>query len=179
MGRSSGIPDRWSNYSCIGGIVPGTPFLAFKVPLQDRLCSSLPREAQFTPTDLLNRVHGLGLIIDLTCTTRYYNPSIMVDNGIYHHKIVCAGQRIPSPSVIRAFFDTVDWFLRNPSNYGLLIGVHCTHGVNRTGYLICKYMIERMGVPPSIAVHEFQESRGHAFDRQEYVRDLCRRPYPT
>lgn len=25
-----------------------------------------------------------------------------------------------------------------------LIGVHCTHGVNRTGYMICRYMIERL-----------------------------------
>lgn len=25
----------------------------------------------------------------------------------------------------------------------LLIGVHCTHGINRTGYLISRYLIDR------------------------------------
>lgn len=177
MGRSNAIPERWAHYSCIGGIIPGTPFLAFKVPLFAHICGSLPRDARFTPLDLLDRVHGLGLVIDLTCTNRYYNPKIMLDSGIYYQKIACAGQRIPSPAVVGAFFDTVDWFLAEPRNYGRLVGVHCTHGVNRTGYLVCKYMTERMGVPPAIAIRRFEESRGHPFDRAEYVRDLCAIPY--
>lgn len=25
------------------------------------------------------------------------------------------------------------------------IGVHCTHGINRTGYFICNYMVHRLG----------------------------------
>lgn len=27
------IPDRWLDYSAVGGIVPGTSFVPFKVPL--------------------------------------------------------------------------------------------------------------------------------------------------
>ena len=33
-----------------------------------------------------------------------------------------------------------------------LIGVHCTHGVNRTGYLICRYLIERLQWNPDKAI---------------------------
>ena len=33
-----------------------------------------------------------------------------------------------------------------------LIGVHCTHGVNRTGYLICRYLIERLKWKPEDAI---------------------------
>ena len=33
-----------------------------------------------------------------------------------------------------------------------LIGVHCTHGVNRTGYLICRYLIEKMDWDPQKAI---------------------------
>jgi protein-tyrosine phosphatase len=33
-----------------------------------------------------------------------------------------------------------------------LIGVHCTHGVNRTGYLICRYLIERLQWTPEDAL---------------------------
>ena len=33
-----------------------------------------------------------------------------------------------------------------------LIGVHCTHGVNRTGYLICRYLIERLDWTPNDAI---------------------------
>ena len=33
-----------------------------------------------------------------------------------------------------------------------LIGVHCTHGVNRTGYLVCRYLIERLQWNPDEAI---------------------------
>lgn len=29
-----------------------------------------------------------------------------------------------------------------------LIGVHCTHGLNRSGFIICRYMIEELNIPP-------------------------------
>ena len=34
----------------------------------------------------------------------------------------------------------------------LLIGVHCTHGVNRTGYLVCRYMIDKLDFQPKNAI---------------------------
>ena len=33
-----------------------------------------------------------------------------------------------------------------------LIGVHCTHGVNRTGYLICRYLIQKLKWDPDVAI---------------------------
>lgn len=33
-----------------------------------------------------------------------------------------------------------------------LIGVHCSHGLNRTGYLVCRYMIQKMGTHPQEAI---------------------------
>lgn len=30
-------------------------------------------------------------------------------------------------------------------NLDLLIGVHCSNGVDRAGYLICRYLIDRLG----------------------------------
>lgn len=174
MGRQNAVPDRWVDYHCIGGIIPGTRFIAFKVPLREGICSRLPAEARFTPADLLQRIHGLGLVIDLTCTDRYYDRQFILRNGVHHVKIVCAGQQIPHEGVVRQFTGAVDQFLVDPRNSGKLIGVHCTHGVNRTGYLVCKYMIQRLGIAPTVAVNEFENARGHKFDRQEYVDDLSR-----
>ena len=37
MGRKGGVPDRWEDYSAIGSVVPGTRFVAFKVPLKPQL----------------------------------------------------------------------------------------------------------------------------------------------
>ena len=33
-----------------------------------------------------------------------------------------------------------------------MIGVHCTHGVNRTGYMVCCYMISKLGFAPDQAI---------------------------
>lgn len=33
-----------------------------------------------------------------------------------------------------------------------LVGVHCTHGLNRTGYMVCRYMRDRLGISPHDAI---------------------------
>uniref|UniRef100_A0A1I7XF10 TYR_PHOSPHATASE_2 domain-containing protein n=1 Tax=Heterorhabditis bacteriophora TaxID=37862 RepID=A0A1I7XF10_HETBA len=53
-----------------------------------------------------------------------------------------------------------------------LIGVHCTHGLNRTGYLICRYMIDRMGWTAAKAISHFEHFRGHPIERNQYKTSL-------
>ncbi|KAF4531455.1 hypothetical protein B566_EDAN004226 [Ephemera danica] len=53
-----------------------------------------------------------------------------------------------------------------------LIGVHCTHGVNRTGFLICKYMIAKLGFKPQDAIKAFGDARGHHIERAAYIQSL-------
>ena len=33
-----------------------------------------------------------------------------------------------------------------------LIGVHCPHGLNRTGYMICRYLIQKLKWEPKKAI---------------------------
>lgn len=33
-----------------------------------------------------------------------------------------------------------------------LVGIHCTHGVNRTGYLVSRFLIEWLGYEPEKAI---------------------------
>ena len=40
-----------------------------------------------------------------------------------------------------------------------LIGVHCTHGLNRTGYFIVYYLIEQHKMSVEDAIKLFDESR--------------------
>lgn len=110
----------------------------------------------------------LGLVIDLTNTSKYYDATSM---PVKHVKIITAGHKIPSLNVVQQFFQAVEM------NKDGLIGVHCTHGVNRTGYLICRYLIQIMKWEPSEAIQEFEESRGHKFDRANYVADLMSAPW--
>ena len=60
-----------------------------------------------------------------------------------------------------------------------LIGVHCTHGLNRTGYLICRYMVEMKGVEPEVAIQAFDLARGHRQERQNYLMHLRSKAWET
>ncbi|KAL0965311.1 hypothetical protein UPYG_G00279610 [Umbra pygmaea] len=173
--KKNGIPDRWEDYQAVGKRIPGTRFISFKVPLKQALCRKLEPSAAFGPWELMEIMEKngeeLGLIIDLTFTTRYYKPEDLPDSLLYM-KILTAGHEIPSDSTILSFKRAVCKFLRDNRHNDKLIGVHCTHGLNRTGYLVCRYLIDVVGMNPKRAVELFNSSRGHSIERENYLQDL-------
>ncbi|NXV55398.1 DUS11 phosphatase, partial [Molothrus ater] len=152
---------RWTKYTPLGRRMPGTRFVAFKVPLKKCFEQNLLPEERFSPRDLIRKVQErkeeLGLIIDLTYTTRYYS------------------REIPNRKTFLRFRDLVRRFLMANKDNDKLIGVHCTHGLNRTGYLVCRYLIEVEGMEPNAAIELFNTSRGHPMERSNYIQDLQRR----
>lgn len=177
MPTRRGIPDRWEDYSAMGKPIAGTRFICFKVPLCKYLCDNLDDDSlRFGPKDLIKLSEDsdikLGIVIDLTNTHRYYRPNEITDLGLEYCKIKTEGHVVPDKAVRKQFFDRVDAFIYDNPDNEKLIGVHCTHGLNRTGYLVCKYMIERMSIAPDTAVKAFNEARGYKIERENYLADL-------
>ncbi|XP_075975545.1 uncharacterized protein LOC142976176 isoform X2 [Anticarsia gemmatalis] len=79
------------------------------------------------------------------------------------------GRIIPPENKVTEFMDAVDEFLKKEES---LIGIHCTHGLNRTGYMVCRYMRDRLGVPAKDAIKKFEKARGYQIERQNYIADL-------
>ncbi|KAF5897944.1 RNA/RNP complex-1-interacting phosphatase-like, partial [Clarias magur] len=173
--KRNGIPDRWTEYKAVGKRIPGTRFVTFKVPLKQALRRHLSESEVFGPFDLLDMLkkegEELGLIIDLTYTTRYYQAQDLPDT-LHYLKIFTAGHEVPNDSTILSFKKAVKRFLHDNQDNDKLIGVHCTHGLNRTGYLVCRYLIDVDGVEPHDAIDLFNKSRGHCIERQNYLEDL-------
>lgn len=170
MGKA--IPDRWLNYQPIGQRVPSTRFIAFKVPLNRNINNTIDEELRLAPHSLLESVPNLGLIVDLTNTNRYYNPQAFKDKNVEHQKLMIPGHHTPSRDLAQRFCDYVTEFLEANADNDKLIGVHCTHGVNRTGYLICYFMITKMNMPPKLAIQTFADARGHNIERENYTSSL-------
>ncbi|XP_074254404.1 RNA/RNP complex-1-interacting phosphatase isoform X2 [Saimiri boliviensis] len=170
---------RWKDYLPIGQRMPGTRFIAFKVPLQKSFEKKLDPEECFSPLDLFNKVREqneeLGLIIDLTCTQRYYKPEDLPET-IPYLKIFTVGHQVPDDETIFKFKHAVNAFLKENKDNDKLIGVHCTHGLNRTGYLICRYLIDVEGMRPDDAIELFNRCRGHCLERKNYIDDLQNGP---
>lgn len=178
MGKKfKAIPDRWEAYSKFGSVVRGTCFFPFKVPLREALTQRLSEDERFTPASLMKQLNQnkkpLGLLIDLTNTQRYYCPMEFKNQNVRYVKIFCPGHgAVPRLKMVKRFYKAVDGFLNSDSEKEELIGVHCTHGINRTGYLICRYMIEKMDFPAAEALKAFEEARGYPIERREYIKDL-------
>ncbi|XP_076471061.1 uncharacterized protein LOC143300973 isoform X2 [Babylonia areolata] len=173
-------PDRWEDYQALGSLIPETKFIAFKVPLKQEICRNLPENESFSPEQLIKKIEEsgkrLGLLIDLTFTRKYYNGQYFVKRDIQYEKIFTKGHEVPSDDVVQRFYEAVDDFYIKNTDEDVVIGVHCTHGVNRTGYMVCRYMIERLKMDPERAITLFGEARGHPIERENYLKDLKMRP---
>ena len=161
MSKNKYIPDRWDKYTNLGAVVEGTRFIAFKVPLN--------KNEEWNLRELKRQVPDLKVIIDLTNTNKYYQPSHCEELGLIHRKIFVPGHVVPSKKIVEQFFSAVG---ECPEPESALIGVHCTHGLNRTGYLVCRWMIEKAGLEPDAAITAFNTARGHDQERGNYLEHL-------
>ncbi|KAK5984588.1 RNA/RNP complex-1-interacting phosphatase [Trichostrongylus colubriformis] len=174
------IPDRWLNYDPVGRDLEGTRFVAFKTPLDRSFFSGkhdLTDEDYFDVHRIVTyaRQAGkvIGMVVDLTNTDRYYNKAEWADYDIKYVKMNCPGHEVSNrEDIVKSFLNVVDEFISDSGNDEKLIGVHCTHGLNRTGYLICRYLIDRMGWTAERAISLFEFSRGHPIERGHYKKSL-------
>ncbi|XP_063291296.1 uncharacterized protein LOC134575809 isoform X2 [Pelobates fuscus] len=177
MVKKNSIPERWRTLSSVGQRIPGSRFIAFKVPLKGITNQRVTKNQKFTPKDLLNEVRvqnqELGLIIDLTNTERYYTIKDL-PKSVQYVKMHTAGLKIPDDSTIHQFKRIVRRFIWNNTENDKLIGVHCTTGINRTGYLICRYLIDVDGWDPETAISTFSQCRGHPIEGNVYLDDLVK-----
>lgn len=174
-------PDRWSRYGPMGDVITGTNFVAFKVPLKQQILYNVRKQHRFGPEDAIQKIKDkgkvLGLVIDVTYTDKYYDRGEFGRHSIEYEKIYAGGHVVPADNIIYRFFDVVEKFKKRTTNKDVVIGVHCTHGVNRTGYIVCRYMIERLGFDPTEAMKAFNEARGHKIERKNYIDDLLTRKH--
>jgi mRNA-capping enzyme len=55
------------------------------------------------------------------------------------------------------------------------LGVHCTHGFNRTGFLICVYLCRESDMSIDAAIDIFSKARSPGIYKQDYLNELLRK----
>lgn len=171
--QKNGIPDRWEDYCNYKTVIKECRLLPCKTPL---------RGQNFTPSDLCRTVREvlklkIEFVIDFTNTRRYYFYQDFED-GVRYIKIPCVGQCIPPQEVYNQFHMAMDKCTESLSADGVIV-VHCTHGLNRSGYLVCNYMMNKFGYTMEQAVHTFNTARGHEIERVAYLDKLRHDKYPA
>lgn len=157
----------------------GLSLVCFKCPLDSRYDGIIEERHWLSPEKVVSHyrdVHGLQMlgVIDLTDTQRYYDPPLL---GVPHFKMNLTGGKVPSDDYMFQFFNNVERMSQGAQETrakNCCIGVHCTHGVNRTGYMIVRLL---MRLYPSMSVDEalniFHSHRQpHEIDKPELLADL-------
>ncbi|CAB3989595.1 tyrosine phosphatase, partial [Paramuricea clavata] len=115
------------------------------------------------------------------CTKRMIENMIQefTKREIEYKKIKCEGKIVPPEKVVHKFKATLLTFFKKFPNSASVVGVHCTHGLNRAGYIVCRYLIECRGHSPQEAIEVFNKARGHKMERENYLEDLQQRKPKT
>ncbi|KII69762.1 mRNA-capping enzyme [Thelohanellus kitauei] len=170
----SPLPDRWIECPRRSVGIISDLFLATKTFLDDKFDKFIPRKSLFKPrmiTDIGSSLEvQIGMVIDLTNSTRYYNPDEFFDMNISHAKIRCVGQGPPDREQVHQFIELVRHFASN--HPGKKILTHCTHGFNRTGYMIISYLVEEQGYDVIHALSYFASLRPVGIYKPDYIESL-------
>ncbi|GER37973.1 mRNA capping enzyme family protein [Striga asiatica] len=162
---SSRLPPGWLDCPAfgqeIGCLVPS------KVPLGEAYNDDIPPGKRYS-------FRQLGLVIDLTNSSRYYNVNDFKNGGMKHVKIACKGRdSVPENEAVNKFFYEVFQFLSQQNKQQKkYILVHCTHGHNRTGYMIVHYLMRTVPISVSQAIKIFADARPPGIYKPDYIDSL-------
>ncbi|KAL5810221.1 hypothetical protein ACOSQ4_026789 [Xanthoceras sorbifolium] len=152
----------------IGCIIPS------KVPLGEFFNDYIPPDKRYSFKQVIHQQRDLGrklgLVIDLTNTTRYYQTADLKKEGIKHVKIQCKGRdAVPDNASVNNFVYEVTQFLIHHKQSKKYILVHCTHGHNRTGFMIVHYLMRSLSMSVTQAIKIFAEARPPGIYKPDYI----------
>ncbi|KAJ1362545.1 hypothetical protein KIN20_022137 [Parelaphostrongylus tenuis] len=109
------------------------------------------------------------------CAADTRGPIVAVKNqGCIYRKMRLRGHgKSPEEKETDSFVQLVQDFTKD--HPGEVVGVHCTHGFNRTGFLIAAYLIIAKNWAVDHAILTFAKQRPCGIYKQEYLFDLFKR----
>ena len=165
------LPKGWETTKNIGELIQldNVSFVVFKTPIEQtrwtcsNVLASCP-ELKLRPSMILS-------ISSFKDEPLKYDKEEFTELGIGHESLhVFGGKRVPSDFVVSIFFDIVEDFIENSING--MIGVHATWSVEKTSYLIARFLIEKKGWEPDEALHTADTTRGEVIAKETYKLDL-------
>ena len=180
--RGVSIPEGWRESSSGGASIHG--MCPVKTPLSTAYDTQLLPEQRWTPALCITACGGANvrLVIDLTATERYYSPAEL-GQGVRHLKVATHGRDVPTEEQMEEIYAA----LRQLTDAGApaepaidtaeqasssLAIVHCTHGLNRTGYVVVRALCDVHGYNLVDALGMFAAIRPPGLWREEYLRAL-------
>eukprot|EP00879_Flechtneria_rotunda_P016344 GHRR01017100.1.p1 GENE.GHRR01017100.1~~GHRR01017100.1.p1 ORF type:complete len:318 (+),score=60.02 GHRR01017100.1:324-1277(+) len=191
MARYNPIPPGWHECPPIGNVSDQHQLIPIKVPLgNNRRFPNLAHLSggSWTPSIALQTAYGMvqqrkgpeatiGLVIDLSNSDKYYDPNEFMGQQVNYVKVPCRGRGCsPDPLAVNmAVFEMRKALEFNPNAYIL---VHCTHGYNRSGFVIvCALMrlLSQEGYCVERLLRRFAAQRPPGIYKHDYISALFKR----
>ncbi|ODV62920.1 triacylglycerol lipase ASCRUDRAFT_74369 [Ascoidea rubescens DSM 1968] len=138
-----------------------SPLLAMKTLRQD--------DDNHSPSILELKNPDIVAIIDISADLPPYNPTTL--KRIKYYKLATVSKIPPDSLMVRKFISLVDDILFNQPNQlsDPRVVVHCHYGFNRTGFLICCYLIEKLSWSVADAVLSFKKAKYPGIKHPHFV----------
>jgi len=162
---------------------PWGVFVPIKVPLGAAYNHLIPPEKRFSPGMVMRMLHNpdqgtpVGMVLDFTRSQQYYQteewyPEGHRNDALFYRKFPMQGRgAVPDPEQINEIVWLVINFMRQ--NPGQWIVLHCTHGFNRTGYVLASIMLRiTMSLRVKDAVLNFARVRPPGIYKEDYIATL-------
>lgn len=106
-------------------------------------------------------------VVDISADIPPYSPQSFAH--IQYYKCATVSKVVPDHNAIRRFIQLVDDILSSSLEPELLVGIHCHYGFNRTGFLICCYLVEKRGWSVREAVEGFKAAKPPGIKHPHFV----------
>ncbi|KAK9822069.1 hypothetical protein WJX74_004729 [Apatococcus lobatus] len=173
---------KWGDYPSYGEPVQPTLFIPMKTPLSTTIhwgwTLPTPPLHSLTVQQLLAeqaaKQHTVGLILDLSNHATLYTEDL--PPGLEYEHIMLQSKVFPHPAAINEVVKAArSFWSRQPSQY---IAIHCAYGFNRTGFVVCSYLIQACGLSVEAALAAFAAARPPGVKHEQFVAELHSR-YPA
>ncbi|KAK9909851.1 hypothetical protein WJX75_008397 [Coccomyxa subellipsoidea] len=119
------------------------------------------------------RGRTIGLIIDLSNHETLYAEDLQAVEGIQYAHIPLVAKAFPPAHAINQVIKTAKTYWKeHPKKY---IGIHCAYGFNRTGFVVCAYLIQVCSFSVQEALACFGAARPPGVKHEKFVVELSRR----
>lgn len=154
--------EKWTATDCCGERVKGTNFIPMKL-MHDS-------DPNHSPSIVHSKIPNIGAVVDLSNDEGSYDKKFLTEKNIDFYRIQLASKIVPSSKDITQFILYCKNFShKNPNK---TIVVHCHYGYNRTGLMICAYLIEELGCTVKDALERFRLARPPGIKHQNYIDKL-------
>eukprot|EP01026_Neomeris_dumetosa_P060245 TRINITY_DN56779_c0_g4_i2.p1 TRINITY_DN56779_c0_g4~~TRINITY_DN56779_c0_g4_i2.p1 ORF type:complete len:335 (-),score=36.89 TRINITY_DN56779_c0_g4_i2:104-1108(-) len=162
----------------MGASVGPTKFIPMKTPFSQEIISSFDDkviENRLTVDSMVLEQNKLGreigMILDVSDHTCLYQQDMPVN--IEYQQVRLVAKQLPSHEVVRKVHAVANEFWsRYPNKY---IAIHCAYGFNRTGFLVCAYLVEMLDMSVEEALNCFEIARPPGIRHEKFVDELIKR----